>query len=184
MKFWTSIKWRKLLRSLHRDLGYFFVGLTCIYAVSGLILNYKIEGKDPAFKEVITNKKLDRHISVSALKKNWKLWLPDAPKCTRVIPIKKLFRIYVKGGLGEYNPQTGKLTLTVYKEKPIIKFINNIHYNQGKRFTWLANFFAISMLFFAISGIIIVKGKMGFKKRGVWIMIGGILVPLLVYFLF
>ncbi len=183
MKFWTNIRWRKLLRSLHRDLGYFFVGITCIYAISGYILNSKTEGKDPAFEEIVFEKQIKTDLSNTELYKGWEKIIPDAPTCKRIIPVKDKFLIYVNGGMGEYDPISGNISLLTYKEKPIVKFMNNIHYNQGKRFTWLANFFAITMIFFAISGIVIVKGKRGFKKRGVWLMIVGIIVPFLLYFL-
>ena len=35
------MKIRKLLRVLHRDLGYFIVGMTVIYALSGIYLNHR-----------------------------------------------------------------------------------------------------------------------------------------------
>ncbi|MFA8434683.1 MAG: PepSY-associated TM helix domain-containing protein [Marinifilaceae bacterium] len=183
MKSWINIKWRISLRSLHRDLGYFFVGLTCIYAVSGLYLNMKKEGEDPAYSENVIKCDIQSNLTAKELKSSWQSLIPQAPELTRIIPYNNILRLYVKGGLGDYYPETGLLNLTVFKEKKLVKFINTIHYNQGKRFSWLANFFAISLVFFAVSGLFLVKGRMGFRKRGVWLMIGGILVPLVLYFL-
>ena len=34
------MKMRKMLRVLHRDIGYFITGITLIYAFSGIILNH------------------------------------------------------------------------------------------------------------------------------------------------
>ena len=34
------IRWRPWLRAIHRDVGYFSVGLTFIYALSGLAVNH------------------------------------------------------------------------------------------------------------------------------------------------
>jgi hypothetical protein len=184
MKFWINKKWRKLLRSLHRDLGYFFAGLTCLYAVSGILLNIKSEGEDPAYSEIRIEKKLKSNYSQKELKTNWSILLPEAPEITHIFFDKSNnYNIYVKGGMGKYSPKTGLINIRIYKERKIIKFINDIHYNQGKRFTWLANIFAIILIFFSISGLLIVKGKKGFMKRGVWLMIGGILLPILLYFL-
>ncbi|HKL38702.1 MAG TPA: hypothetical protein VJ876_07375, partial [Bacteroidales bacterium] len=42
------MKWRKLNRILHRDLGYFFFGMTLIYALSGIALNH-IDDWNPSY---------------------------------------------------------------------------------------------------------------------------------------
>ncbi|MDO8927577.1 MAG: hypothetical protein Q7W54_01150, partial [Bacteroidota bacterium] len=34
---------RKTLRSLHRDIGYFVVGITFVYTVSGIALNHRTD---------------------------------------------------------------------------------------------------------------------------------------------
>ena len=49
------MKWRKLNRILHRDLGYFFFGMTIIYALSGIALNH-IDDWNPSY--VITRKNI------------------------------------------------------------------------------------------------------------------------------
>ena len=40
--------WRKINRILHRDLGYFFFGMTIIYALSGIALNH-IDDWNPSY---------------------------------------------------------------------------------------------------------------------------------------
>src|SRR5262245_42522096 len=47
----SRIRWRPWLRALHRDAGYFFVGLTFVYAVSGLAVNH-IADWEPNFRQV------------------------------------------------------------------------------------------------------------------------------------
>jgi len=34
------VQWRKLIIATHRDVGYFFAGLTVLYAVSGVAVNH------------------------------------------------------------------------------------------------------------------------------------------------
>jgi hypothetical protein len=41
-------RWRGWLRAIHRDVGYLAVGLTLIYAMSGLAINH-IQDWDPNF---------------------------------------------------------------------------------------------------------------------------------------
>ena len=183
MTFWTKTKWRKWLRSLHRDLGYFFAGLTCIYALSGILLNEKIEGNDPAYAEIEIQKNLDKPYSLEELKSNWTVIFPEGPVLTHILPSENDFMIYVKGGEGLYVIDKSQINIRIYKERKFIKFINDIHYNQGKRFSWMAHLFAVILLFFAISGLFLVKGKNGLAKRGIWLLIGGVLLPIIVYYL-
>ncbi len=42
------MKWRKLIIATHRDVGYFFAGLTVIYAISGIAVNH-IEDWNPNY---------------------------------------------------------------------------------------------------------------------------------------
>ncbi|MCG8309180.1 MAG: PepSY-associated TM helix domain-containing protein [Cytophagales bacterium] len=175
------MKFRKIFRILHRDLGYFFIGLTCIYSISGIILIYKKDGKDPAFREVKAEKIIQVDLTPDELKKLWSEVMADMPRLNRVIPVKDQYRLFIAGGLGQYTPADGHLSCTVYEKKTFVKFINDIHYNSGKRYTWLGNIAAGSLIFLAISGAIIIKGRKGFGKRGVWLMLGGILLPLIWY---
>lgn len=176
-----KLKFRKTLRSLHRDLGYFFVGLSLIYGISGIILNYKVQEKDPAYKEYIVHQTIKQDLSPQELKALWQQEFGDDAPLNRIIPQEDRYRLFLKGGVGYYDPTDGEIYFTVYKEKRFVKFINVIHYNTGKKFTWLGNVFAGSLIFFAITGSIMLKGKRGFLKRGVWIMVVGVLVPIIWY---
>src|SRR5512144_790235 len=44
-------RWRLWLRAIHRDLGYFCVGLTFVYALSGLAVNH-IADWEPQFRKI------------------------------------------------------------------------------------------------------------------------------------
>ena len=50
-------QWRALLRAVHRDVGYAAVGLTFVYAVSGLAVNH-IAAWDPNFVNTTTTHEL------------------------------------------------------------------------------------------------------------------------------
>ncbi|PKQ68362.1 hypothetical protein BZG01_03855 [Labilibaculum manganireducens] len=182
MKLWNSKKLNKSIRSLHRDLGYLFIGLTLIYAISGILLVLKKGEQDPSYREIVMEKDAEANLRPDELKTYWRESFSDAPKLTRVIPADEVYNIYVKGGLGEYHPYNGKIKLTTFKKVPVYKFVNDVHYNSGKRFSSIAIIYAIVLVFFAISGAIMVKGKNGFKKRGVWLMIIGFIIPVLMYF--
>ncbi|WP_321281916.1 PepSY-associated TM helix domain-containing protein [Marinifilum fragile] len=182
MKLWSKKIFNKSIRSLHRDLGYLFIGLTLIYAISGILLVLKKDEQNPSYREIVLEKVAKTNLTPDELKAFWKDHFSDAPKLTRIIPAEDVYNIYVKGGLGKYYPYDGKIELTTYKKIPIYKFVNDIHYNSGKRFSSIAMIYAIGLIFFAISGAVMVKGKKGFKKRGVWLMIIGFIIPVLLFF--
>ncbi|HIE15490.1 MAG TPA: hypothetical protein EYP69_01050, partial [Bacteroidales bacterium] len=52
------MKWRKLNRILHRDLGYFFTGMILIYAISGLAINH-LRDWNPSYHVEVRNVKFD-----------------------------------------------------------------------------------------------------------------------------
>lgn len=182
MKWWNKKVFNKSIRSLHRDLGYLFIGLTLIYAISGILLVLKKDGQNPSYREIVMEKEAKANLKPDELKAFWKDHFSDAPKLTRIIPAEDVYNIYVKGGLGKYYPYNGKIEFTIFKKIQVYKFVNDIHYNSGHRFTFLAVIYAIVLVFFAISGAVMVKGKKGFKKRGVWLMIIGFIIPVLLFF--
>jgi uncharacterized iron-regulated membrane protein len=170
------------MRAWHRDLGYLFIGLTIIYAVSGILILIKKEGQNPSYVEIVEEREAKTDLSPDELKAYWKDHFAELPKLKRVIPEDDTYKIYVKGGLGDYEPFSGKVTVKTFKKIPVFKFVNDIHYNAGSRFTSIGIIFCVILIFFAISGAVMVKGKKGFKKRGVWLMILGFLIPVLYYF--
>lgn len=176
------MKFTKTIRAWHRDLGYLFIGLTLIYALSGILLLLKKDEQNPSYREIVVEKKAKADLSPDDLKRYWQSNFADLPKLKRIIPEDETYKIYVKGGLGEYEPFSGKVIIRTFKKIAVFKFVNDIHYNSGKRFTILAVIYAIVLIFFAISGAIMVKGKKGFKKRGVWFMIIGFIIPVLLFF--
>ncbi|MFO7864149.1 MAG: PepSY-associated TM helix domain-containing protein, partial [Salinivirgaceae bacterium] len=69
------------------------------------------------------------------------------------------------------------------KKRPIITFLNQLHNNQKKGWIYIADTYAFLLIFLAISGLVIVNGKNGFLKRGVWLMVLGIIIVFLFVFI-
>jgi uncharacterized protein len=168
----SLIKW---LRLLYRDLGYFFVGITLVYGISGIVLLQKKQGDDPAYKTIKINMQLPKNMDEDGFHAFWEKEIPEY-KLNRVLRNQEKLKVFINGGVGEYHLQSGTLSFEVYKRKPFVYFINKLHINQIKGWIYFANFFAGSLIFLAISGLFIVQGKHGFKKRGIWFMLAGIMV--------
>ncbi|MGB4654045.1 MAG: PepSY-associated TM helix domain-containing protein [Bacteroidales bacterium] len=170
------IKWTRII---HRDLGYFMVGISLIYGFSGILLNH-INGKDPAFKVRTNSFTLAPNLSVDELTAQWSE-LSDVPSLNKAVANQNNdnIKLYVKGGVGNYSPADGSVSYQTKTKKPIAYAINKLHYNRVDYWTWFGDFFAISLIFFALSGLIMVRGKNSFKGRGKWFVIAGLIIPIL-----
>lgn len=178
---WSSkvIKW---LRIIHRDLGYLLVGLTLVYGISGYLLNH-LDGKNPAYKTVYNTVKLQGDLDSESLKTEWTNH-SDLPKVNKVLPLQNGgYRVFFDGGIGTYNAQNGVVSYEIHKRRTLIYYINKFHYNKVDGWTFTADFFAFALIFFAISGMFMVRGKNSLAGRGKWYVIIGIIIPIL-YVLF
>lgn len=179
MKWLTSKNIRKWLRLLHRDLGYFFVGITLVYAISGIILNHKENRKDPAFKTITIEEQLDPMLTVSAFEATFKSTFKDY-QLNKLIPNEYRYQLFVKGGIGYYDIENGRVSFEVYQKKPLVYFMNKLHYNQKNYWTVIADIFAGALIFFVLSGLFMVRGKNSLMRRGKWYVLAGIIL-LIVY---
>lgn len=169
---------RKWLRLLHRDLGYFFVGITLVYAISGIILNHKKSRNDPAFKTITIEQQFDKMLTISNFKVEFETKLGDYT-LNKIIPTEQSYQLFIKGGVGTYNLSTGQVFFEIYQKKPLVYFLNKLHYNQKNNWTVVADVFAGTLIFFVISGLFMVRGKNSFLKRGKWFVIAGIVLVII-----
>lgn len=174
--------WRPLLRSLHRDAGYLAVGFTLIYAMSGLAVNH-VADWDPSFRSYQAVRQL-------------KLPLPaeDRAAAEAVLrqlgtrgPAREVYRAALdqldvrldKGSL-HVNPLTGRVVEEGQKPRFLLRIANWLHLNRGKKaWTFVADTYAIFLLFLACSGIFMLPGRNGIRGRGGLFVAIGIAVPVL-----
>jgi uncharacterized protein len=175
-------RWRAWLRAVHRDAGYIAVGLTFIYALSGLAINH-IGQWDPNFKTVVTEHQLRR-----ALPKDEKAAVQQV---VTELEIEETLRDGYWEVDGTLQLTTDERTVIVYPktlvaiekaEKPrfFLRLANWLHYNRGKAaWTYIADGYAIFLLFLATSGLFMLKGRKGLIGRGGFLVAVGASVPLL-----
>ena len=180
-------KLRKWSRILHRDIGFFFIGATIIYGLSGIALNH-LKDWNPNYTvdldEFNTDIQLDKaHISEENVlklldeinnRKNYKKYY---------FPADGFLKIFLKGGSTVYlNTKTGDGEIEMLKKRAVFYQVNYLHYNPDVWWTWFSDIFAGALIFLAITSLFMVRGK-----KGIWGMGGvytalGIIIPLIFLF--
>lgn len=171
-------------------MGYILVGLTVIYSISGIAVNH-VDDWNPNYviERKTTFLPLDENLKTSTVS------LTDAVLKVSGVkePAKKSFRpdsatikVFTENNKLQYDLHTEALTVESVKSRTGIRETNFLHLNAPKKiWTYVADAFAVSLIFLAISGLFLIKGKNGFKWRGALFMLAGIIIPiifLLVYF--
>ncbi|MDA3952263.1 MAG: PepSY-associated TM helix domain-containing protein [Bacteroidales bacterium] len=174
---------RKLNRNIHRDLGYIFFFLTLIYGLSGIALNH-IDDWNPSYivkhSEITINPKqlnkkdLNRKNVIALIEE----YTPSEKYKNHYFPDKITLKVFLKDGNLYVDLETGQGNLETSKRRPILHLSNYLHYNPQKWWTAISDIYAISLLVLAFSGLFILKGKNGIKRRGAWLTGLGIIVPI------
>ena len=175
---------RKSLRTLHRDFGYLVVGITFIYTVSGIALNHRTDW-NPHYTLVSEDLTLPPSTqtiySPSEINALLKKFDYQAVYKKHFVTRNNEIKIFVEEGTVMYNPEQGKVELEILKKRPFFFQINKIHLAQtGQLWIWISDIMAAFLLFVAISGLFLLKGKLGLKGRGLWLTAVGIVIPLVI----
>lgn len=183
-----SINWFRLNRELHRDIGYFCVGLTIVFAISGIALNHVRDWNPNYIVE-----RSERIIEVSELLNDDEINQILLSSFAIKTPIKanywesethyKLF--FDGGGTLAINLKSGKAVFESIRPRRVFKEFNRLHLNEAKN-NWIifSDMYAGLLLFLSISGLFMVKGKysaLGWRKS--WLVITGGVIPLVYIFI-
>jgi hypothetical protein len=174
--------WRRWLRSIHRDVGYLAVGMTVIYAGSGLAVNH-IGQWDPNFTPWERSADLGRalvgpdvevaRIALAAV------GVDETPKeVYRAAP--EDVQIDLGDRTVHVDTTTGKVEGEGQQPRLFLRAANWLHLNRGKKvWTVFADAYAVLLLYLAVSGLFMLPGKNGLAGRGGILVLAGILVPVL-----
>lgn len=183
------MNWRKWNNILHRDIGYISVGLIIIYSISGIAVNhisdwnpnYIIE-KENKFISPISDTTLSSEQIINLIVDE--LDIQDSVKSFFRRDKNKL-EIFFEGKTLSAELNSGKINIETIRNRSIIKETNFLHLNHPKRiWTYVADLFAVALIFLAISGLFVLKGKNGFAGRGKWLMLLGFLIPIIFLILY
>jgi len=181
------IKWRKWNNILHRDIGYLAVGLTIIFAISGIAVNH-IQDWNPSYSIEYKNIEIAPVMSVTRKESVRKVLeamdITERPTSS-FRPSEEELNIFFDKKTIEINLRTGKGRMEYVKERALLHDMNFLHLNHAKKWwTWFSDLYAVALLFLAISGLFVLKGRNGLRGRGKWLTGIGFLLPLFFLFIY
>ena len=175
------------VRNLHRDFGYFYMGLIISFAFSGILMNhrdswhpqkYTVETRaieiaipnedkiNDKFAEIVT-KDLDIH-----------------DKMRRQNVKKGMWKISMEKHDIEIDLKTGKGEVVAFNKTPFISQTMSLHKNTSNWWIYYSDIFGISLILIAVTGALMIKyGKFTFRERGWKLALAGIVFPLIFLFL-
>jgi len=182
---WMKMKfWRKWSRILHRDLGYFFIGTSIIYGLSGIALNH-LKDWNPNYVVEVDDFKTDINLrKAPQIKENVKLLLDDINNRKNYkkhyYPNSDYIKIFLKGGSNVVvNLHTGEGSAEYLQKRAVFYDVNFLHYNPNEWWMWFSDIFAGGLIFLSLTSLLMVKGRKGVWGRGGIYTLLGIIVPIL-----
>ena len=176
------MNWRKIVRIVHRDIGYSAAALVIAYSISGLAVNH-IDDWNPnyTFEKTAVDVGPVPTGSQDAMEDHLiaRLGLDRDEVRGRVMDSETAFRIFLpEGGEVRVDTRTGQGTMKRVSTRAVLYEVNVLHLNNIKGvWTWVADLFAIALLVLGLTGIFIHKGRQGLAGRGKWFLAAGFLIP-------
>lgn len=177
-----GIMWRKWFRVLHRDVGYVAVALIIAYGVSGLAVNH-IEDWNPSYTFA------ERGFDIGPLPTGEpaamadaviaRLHLDRASVRGHFLETARELRVFLTDGQeARLDVTTGKGKLKLVARRPVLFQLNALHLNNLKgAWTYVADVFAVALIFLALTGMTMMKGDRGLFGRGKYFVLAGLAVP-------
>lgn len=176
----SRIRVRPWLRAIHRDAGYFVIGMTLIYALSGLAVNH-IGQWDPNFDQIERQHRVsvplsgdEKTVARTVLSS---LDVTESPADVYAVDDVQV-DVVLEHRTFHVNRKTGVVDEEGQKPRFFLRLANWLHLNRGKQaWTVIADGYALILLYLASSGLFMLPGKKGLAGRGALIAAAGVLVP-------
>jgi uncharacterized protein len=178
----SRLRWRPWLRALHRDVGYFCVGLTIVYALSGLAVNH-INDWEPNFRQIARQHQLPTPLPGQDQE------IADLVVQTLAIslPLRESYRtnehslqlVFDRKTLS-VDTRNGQVAEQAEEPRFFLRVANWLHLNRGKKaWTYIADAYATGLLLLSLTGLWMFPGRKGLFGRAGVIAVAGALVPAL-----
>jgi hypothetical protein len=157
------------------------VGLTLVYAISGIAINHAHHW-DANYVRTVAELQMEP-VGIGPTEEIRPLVLQ---RLALTEPIKNTWRadeqtlqVFLEGGGYDVDLLTGRVQVHGFRKRPLLYDLNFMHLNTGKApWTGIADVFAGILIVLPLTGIFLVRGRKGLTGRGGVMMGLGILLPL------
>ncbi len=177
-----SSNWRHWNLAVHRDLGFLSIGLTLLYALSGIAVNhaadwnpnYRIERVaaqvQPLPPGVVAPAAIGQILNqLGETRSPDNVFQPD-PENLWLYLDKRMIRVHLP---------SGKVEQDVATRRPFWYPLNFLHLNHPKNsWTWIADLYAGALALLALTGLLMLPQRSR-QKRSLLLVAAGLLIPLL-----
>lgn len=173
--------------ALHRDIGYACASLILAYCLSGIALNHigdwnpdfviskqTVSLSRPYIREDITKERI-AEFGRLVQEESYKVY--DFPTADQV-------KIYYDNASLHLNFSTGQGTYEKVARRPLLYQVNVLHLNRLQGWRWASDVFALILILLSLTGLFVLRGKYGLARRGRWLILAGLLPPVLALFIF
>ncbi len=172
--------WRGLARVLHRDIGHLAVGLTFVYALSGIAVNHILDW-EPSFQSYQETRELGGPVAgtddEAAAAVRARLGVAEEPRDVFRAAPDDLQLVFDKRTL-HVNTATGRVLDEGQRPRFFLRVANWLHLSRGKKaWTYVADTYAAGLLVLALTGIVLNTGRKGLWGRGGVLILVGAAIP-------
>lgn len=177
----------RLSVATHRDIGYACTSLILAYCLSGIALNHigdwnpdfvihkqTISLPKPLTKDEITSERIGEFGRLVG-EDTYKVY--DFPTANQV-------KIYFDNATLHLHFKTGEGTFEKVSRRPVLYQVNALHLNRLKGWKWASDLFAVILIILSLTGLFVLRGKYGLARRGWWLVVAGMLPPILALVIF
>ncbi|MFI1771928.1 PepSY-associated TM helix domain-containing protein [Thalassobellus citreus] len=173
----------KQLRAIHRDLGYFYVGLIISFAFSGILMNHRSTWHPDKYtteiKEIQVQLPENKSDISDGFVKNLAKDLQIEDKLKRHMLRRGTLRVMFNNTDVEIDVKTGKGEIISFIKTPFISQTMTLHKTNSNWWIYYSDIFGISLIIIAVTGILLInKGKFSFKNRGWKLALAGLVFPI------
>ncbi|MBN2727678.1 MAG: PepSY-associated TM helix domain-containing protein [Bacteroidales bacterium] len=172
----------KLNRQFHRNGGYLIVGIVCFFAITGILLNHRSSLKI-GYSTTVSEYQLDAFDTDTILRRhvNDMLMKIDTSAQMRAFQLNEdQLQIFINSGNVTIKEKNGEAEKVVWSHNQTWQTIKNLHMASfHSLWKWVSDFFALCLIFVAITGLYMAKGRNSFRKYGWRVFAVGSLIPIL-----
>ncbi len=172
-------RWRAWLRVIHRDVGYLAVGFTIIYALSGIAMNH-VDDWNYNYNSTERTAQLAAAVPDDATDEQAAHLVATAAGTGTPDSIYRAgdeVRLEYTGGT-KVTAIDREVTIQEAKSRFFWRAATWLHSAKGKKgWKYIADAYAVLLFYLAVSGLFMIKGRLGLRWRGALLVAIGLSVP-------